>query len=390
MHDPVNAFIKLITVDGSATGPLTGYTFGVKDVYDIAGYVTGCGHPVKAASSSPAENTASAVSALLDAGGQLTGKTHTDEIAYSLMGVNKHYGTPLNSAAPNRVPGGSSSGSAAASAAGLVDFALGGDTGGSVRLPASFCGIFGIRTTHGAINLDQAMPLAPSFDTVGWFAQDSTTFCRVGAAYGMTDKLSLNPRLLRVEGAFKRVGEATNAAISHLVNLAQNFYGVAKNIALTPNISQWRECFQTLQAGEIWSVHGDWITTTNPTFGPGVKERFIMASKVSKASMSAAGNTRNKITAQLRDLMGEDGFLMLPTSPGPAPLKTAGENELNTFRTAALELLCIAGLAGLPQISIPAGTVEGGPVGLSFIGPVGSDRQLLELVRVLDQSIVRQ
>ena len=118
--------------------------------------------------------------ALLDAGARIVGKTHTDEMTYSLNGENAHYGTPVNVNAPGRIPGGSSSGSAAAVAAGLVDFALGSDTGGSVRAPASFCGIYGLRPTHGRISLEGACALAASFDTVGWFARDPALLERVG------------------------------------------------------------------------------------------------------------------------------------------------------------------------------------------------------------------
>ena len=383
MRDTANAFIDMFTLDGATDGVLRGLTFGAKDLFDVAGHITGCGSPDKAAAAAPAAATAPAVAALLDAGGRLVGKTHTDEIAYSLMGVNAHYGTPLNSAAPDRVPGGSSSGSVAAAAAGLVDFALGSDTGGSVRLPASFCGVLGIRTSHGAIDLDLAMPLAPSFDTAGWFARDGAIFARVGAAYGMTATLPARPRLLRASDAFARAGAATGDALAGGVAAAQARFGAAHDIALAADLSAWRECFRVHQAGEIWRVHGDWVTAANPAFGPGVKERFAMAAGITDAAFAAAAARRFEITTHLIDVLGDDGFLLLPTSPGPAPLKSAGEGELDAFRTAALELLCPAGLAGLPQVSLPAGTVDGAPVGLSLIGPPGGDGQLLAMAEAL-------
>ncbi|MEL6997434.1 MAG: amidase family protein, partial [Pseudomonadota bacterium] len=145
MDDTANAFIEIFELEGAADGPLAGLTFCAKDIYDVAGHQTGCGSPDWAASHPIATSHAAPVAALLEAGARLVGKTHTDEIAYSLMGVNAHYGTPINTAAPDRIPGGSSSGSVAAVAAGLVDIGLGSDTGGSVRVPASFCGVFGLR-----------------------------------------------------------------------------------------------------------------------------------------------------------------------------------------------------------------------------------------------------
>ena len=184
LTDTADAFVSTFTVAGAGDGPLSGLTFAAKDIYDVAGHVTGCGNPDWARTHPPAEAHAPAVATLLAAGATLVGKTHTDELAYSLMGANAHYGTPKNTADPRRVPGGSSSGSVAAVAAGLVDIGLGSDTGGSVRLPASFCGVYGLRTTHGLLPLDTAMPLAPSFDTVGWYSSDLGTMTRIAASAG--------------------------------------------------------------------------------------------------------------------------------------------------------------------------------------------------------------
>jgi amidase len=169
MHDPLNAFCRHTHVElaGSGSGRLTGLTFAAKDVFDIAGHRTGNGNPVWLETHPPAERTASAVQRLLDAGARMVGKTHTDDMAYSLNGENVHYGTPVNPVAPGRIPGGSSSGSAAAVAGGLVDFALGTDCGGSVRLLASYCGLYGLRPTHGLAPADGVVPLASSFDAVG-------------------------------------------------------------------------------------------------------------------------------------------------------------------------------------------------------------------------------
>ena len=163
-NDPLHAFTRHthVALDGSGVGPLAGLTMAVKDVYEIAGHRTGNGNPVWLETHPAAEQTASSVQRLLDAGARMVGKTHTDELAYSLNGENRHYGTPTNAKAPGRIPGGSSSGSAAAVSGGLVDFALGTDCGGSVRLPSSYCGIYGIRTSHGLIPADGIIPLAAS------------------------------------------------------------------------------------------------------------------------------------------------------------------------------------------------------------------------------------
>ena len=186
------------------SGPLAGLTLGVKDIFDVAGYVTGCGNPDKAENDPPAAKTAPAVQKLLDAGARFLGKTQTEELAFSLTGQNVHFPHPVNPGAPDRVTGGSSSGSAAAVAGGLADIATGSDTGGSIRAPASFCGLVGLRTTHGAISLDGTMPLAPSFDTFGWFARDIETYVKVGEVLlGATPAAPLQGRVSRASSPFQ-------------------------------------------------------------------------------------------------------------------------------------------------------------------------------------------
>ena len=182
MNDPLGVFCRYthVTHIGSETGSLAGLSLAVKDVFHIKGYRTGAGNPDWLRTHPAVETTAPVVQRLLDAGAHIVGKTHTDELAYSLNGENVHYGTPVNPNAAGRIPGGSSSGSAAAVAGGLVDFAIGTDCGGSVRLPASYCGIFGFRPTHGRIPLDGIVPLASSFDTVGWFTRNARLLEKVG------------------------------------------------------------------------------------------------------------------------------------------------------------------------------------------------------------------
>jgi amidase len=172
--------LNTIELEGSGAGPLAGYSFAAKDVFDIAGVGTGFGHPEWLATHEVPRVTAPAVQKLLEAGANLIGKAQSDELCYSLSGENVHYGTPENAAAPGRIPGGSSSGSAAAVAAGLCDFALGTDCGGSVRIPASYCGLLGIRPGLGQVPADGVLEFAPSFDVVGWFAKTGMLMQRVG------------------------------------------------------------------------------------------------------------------------------------------------------------------------------------------------------------------
>lgn len=168
-------------IKGAAVGPLAGLSAVVKDMYDIAGERMGCGNPDWLASHAPAVRHCPPVQKILDAGATIIGKTICDEFFYSVTGANAHYGTPVNARAWGRLPGGSSVGSASAVGAGVCDFALGSDTGGSVRIPASFNGIYGLRPTHERIEHSGVADMAPSFDVPGWFASTPGVFRNVGA-----------------------------------------------------------------------------------------------------------------------------------------------------------------------------------------------------------------
>lgn len=381
MQDDVNAFVEWFTLEGAATGPLAGRSFGAKDLFDVAGHVTGGGNPEWARTHSAAEGNARAIDTLLGAGATLTGKTHSDELAYSLMGANAHYGTPVNSADPRRVPGGSSSGSAAAVAAGLVDIGLGTDTGGSVRLPASFCGLWGLRTSFGAVPLDGVLPFTRSYDTVGWLTRSGALMAEVAEAFGGAEGPEIRRLLLPVD-IWARAEPACVAAIGPALARLQEHLGPVTPVVLaSQGLETWREVFRICQAGEAWACLGEWISAHQPNFGPGIKERFEMAAAVDAESFAENNRAREGIRAHLRSLLEPGTVLVLPTSPAPAPLLTASEADLNGFRTRALEMLCPAGLAGLPQLSVPAGTVDGGPVGLSLVGAPGQDRQVIALAR---------
>ncbi len=381
--DPVNAFVDLpdVPVANAAQGPLAGVTFAVKDIYDVAGYVTGCGNLEKMGESAPATANAPCVQMLLDAGARFVGKTHTAEIAFSLDGRNTRTGTPTNPAAPGRVPGGSSSGSAAAVAAGLVDTALGSDTGGSVRGPASFCGLIGLRPTQGRIDIGGAMPLAPSLDTVGWFTRDIDLFSRIGAVMLGEDRAGPPlARLLSVEDAFAALMSPAEAeALAPAGAKARGVAGAVGSVTVAPDgLDRWVPVFRTIQGYEAWRAHGAWITERRPDFMPPVRDRFLAASRVTEDEYRAATEHRARIRAQVTALLGDDGMFLLPTLPTVAPRLDDTEEHFEAFRARALSMLCTAGLAGLPQISLPLANIDGLPLGLSLIGPAGRDRALID------------
>jgi amidase len=385
--DPVGAFCAHGRVEraGRPGGPLDGTRFGVKDLFDVAGVPTGAGSPDWLASHAVPTADADVVARLLAAGARLVGKTQTDELAWSLAGQNAHYGTPVNATAPDRIPGGSSSGSAAATAACLVDFAVGSDTGGSVRLPASFCGLYGIRPTWGRISKAGAVPLAPSYDTVGWFARDPALFARVGSVL-LGDAPLLPPfgRLLVAEDLFEAAGDAVRRALAEAVARIAALVGEPEPAVVAGDaLPAWRDSFRLIQSAEAWAAHGDWITTTRPSFGPGVRERFAAAATLDPAEVEEARALRGAVRRHMASLLVPGTVLLLPSAPGVAPRRDADAGVFDALRAAALQLLCPAGHAGLPQVSLPLGRLDGLPLGLSVMGAAGSDEQLLALAERL-------
>ena len=386
---PLNAFLDLrqMPVANAQLGPLAGLRLAVKDIFDVAGYRTGCGNPKRFEEAHAASRTAQTVQMILDAGARFVGKTQTDELAFSLFGQNSHFPFPVNAAAPDRVTGGSSSGSAAAVAGGLADIATGSDTGGSIRAPASFCGLIGLRTSHGRIPLDGAMKLAPSFDTFGWFADDIETYEAVGKLLLGRDPHQHplgRPLSIRWLDAFV-TGPAEAAEYDRMKRLAATVVGepVEVEYAFTSFPDELYWCFRRLQAHEAWQVHGEWILLGERGLGPGVEERFGFGRAIDARTVAAEAERRLAFRAELGELLGSDGFLVLPTVPGAAPSVASAPEQFQAYRERALHLLCLAGLSGFPQITLPLGSVDGAPFGLSLLGPSGSDVALIRLGRKL-------
>ncbi len=362
-----------VTVAGAAEGPLAGLTFAAKDLFDVAGTRSGWGNPDRLAEAPIARATASALLPALAAGATLIGKTHTDELASGMFGENPHYGPPINPRAPDRVPGGSSSGSAAAVAAGLCDFAFGTDTGGSVRVPAAFCGLHGLRTTHGRISTAGVMPMAPSFDTVGWLARDAALLARIGAQY--VAPCVVRPRWLIAEDAFAVCTPEAGAALRR----AAARFGAKPITLYAEGIPHWLDTFRPLQLNELFVTHGTWAGAPGRRLSPLVAERIALAGQVPSEAVAAAWRQREALTARLHDLLGEDGVILLPTAHDVPPRVGAPVADQIAFRDRTLALTCAASLCRLPQLAFPAGTLAGLPIGLSLIGPPMGDGLLLAI-----------
>lgn len=384
--DRFNAFIQYGEpfIEGAKDKSLSNLSFGIKDIFDIAGFSTAFGSPDWLNTHPIPDKTAPVVLDLIQNGATLVGKTHTDELTYSILGINAHYGTPINPVSPDRVPGGSSSGSAVAVAGKLVDFTIGSDTGGSVRAPASFCGIYGIRPTHGRISLENARPLAKSFDTLGWFARDPKILFKVGKSLLKKEVVSSydGVEIILPEQAWDIIPKDLRLSVLKKIHEIFANYKLTTSLPSALNLNSWAETFRTIQAGEIWQEHGAWASSHLENFGPGIKDRFLLASKINANAMLKAEEARKKIQSSL-DLMLSNKLLLIPTVANVAPLLNSTQTQLEEFRQKSFQLLCIAGLGGLPQITLPVITTSKGSFGVSLIGAKDTDMDLLSLVKDL-------
>ncbi|WP_026702648.1 amidase [Salibacterium aidingense] len=376
-----NAYIDKDTVRTPlGKGVLSGRTFSIKDVIAVEGVANGAGNPDWLRTARPALDDAPVVTALRRQGAELQGRTITDEMMYSLNGENYHYGTPQNPKAPDRIPGGSSSGSASAVAGGCVDFALGTDTGGSVRIPAAYCGLYGFRPTHGALPIEGVIPLAKSFDTIGWMAEEPKLMKKIGDA--LLDDFHAGPGLRRVvipEEPWELLDPELQSVYSPLLStISSQAETVEQKTLTTGGLKAWAETFRTMQAMEIWQEHGEWIQQENPGFGPDIAQRFSWAATLDQNRYSQLVNLREQIQSYLSSFLKNDTILVLPTTPGPAPIRNQSLEEMNDRRAKTMQLTSIAGLGGLPQLTVPVSGAKEAPAGISLIAGRFQDKHLLK------------
>ncbi len=388
--DTCNAFVpgEMITVGPNRRGKLSSLTFAVKELYDVKGFVTGAGNTHWKNTHPLAQATAPSIEMLLNEGATLAGKTISDEMAFSLDGENVHYGTPLNSKCPDRIPGGSSSGSASAVAGGLVDFALGTDTAGSVRIPASYCGIYGFRPTHGAVSLEGVHPMAPSFDVAGWFARTPDVLAKVGSVLLDIEipEFKAN-RFVVARDLFDtkdlRVASEYDAFIQRLSELPVEIVEAELG---KPDFSTWIEALRNIQWWELNQAHGEWISRNLGTFGEEIRGRLEKISSVTRNDMEEKRSARKQLIRQIENIISPGTIVVFPTAPGVAPLKGRSIDEARAARINTMRHTCIATVAGLPQVSMPLIEKDGCPIGISFLGAQGQDGQLLAAAQVFGKS----
>ncbi len=390
-----NAFLETFTLEPTASGSLDGLTFGVKDLIDVAGHKTSWGSPSWRDAHAKASVNAVCVDQLLNAGATCKGKTATDEFTFGLTGENHFFGTALNPKAPDRAPGGSSSGSASAVACGLVDFAVGSDTGGSVRVPASNCGVYGWRPTHGLISVAGVNAFAPTYDTIGILARDAEILCKTAGVLIASD-IPTDPEEIGtihlIKEAFELADENVRQAMVEPVNkLKEMFSGKIRETSMreidgdfgAPGLQRWYECYYPLQWAEIWSNLGAWLTDNKPELGPRTKMNFELTKTLDRKSINATARQRETFFQRVSGVLGPFDLLCIPTTPALAPIK----NSLSLDRTKGdyyprtLTMTSISGIARLPQVTMPLAEVDGVPIGLSLLAKCNMDAYLMAMVR---------
>ncbi|WP_402464473.1 AtzH-like domain-containing protein [Isoptericola aurantiacus] len=386
-------------LQGAWEGPLAGLTVAVKDLFAIQGYRIGAGNPTYLDGARRESSTAPAVSDLLRGGASLRGIARTDELAYSIAGDNAHYGTPPNGALPGALPGGSSSGPASAVATGQAEVALATDTAGSVRVPASYQGLWGLRTTHGLVPRQGMLPLAQSFDTVGWLTRDGDTLQRVADWCLSYDGSESTESVYGESGRDLPWRFAVPSELLAVVepDTREAFDGFLAALAARPDAPRVDQvsigdpeeilaAFRTVQGAEAWRNDGAWVQEHPGALGPAVAARFRAAARVTAQDEAAARSALAPLGERVRGLVA-DAVLLLPTVPGPAPLRTSGGERVDAVRTATLQLTAPAAVAGLPALSAPLLTVGSllgpAPVGVCLVARADTDIALVRLARRL-------
>jgi amidase len=366
-------------------GPGGGPTVAVKDLVDVAGVPTTAGCRAVADTASPATADAACVRAVRAGGGRIVGKTALHELAFGVTGENPWYGTPPNPLDPTRVPGGSSSGSAVAVATGEADFAIGSDTGGSIRIPAACCGVVGLKTTSGSLSLDGVRPLAPSFDTIGPLAATvagvrSGYEMLAGAAGASGTQNGVEPRLIRVRG-LENVDEEVDSAVDASLRAA----GIEFEEVV---LGSWGKAFgahRVVLAAEAYEVDGYLLDPpTREGVGEDVRAKLERGAGLDTGEVEAARQTGDEFRQDLEALLGDAGVLALPTIPCPPPLLGAPWERL-VWLTAPVNLAGLPALA-LP-IPLPPAVWTGARASLQLVGPPGSEWQLLDLGERIEERV---
>lgn len=393
-YDPLYAFVREnhIAISGSGQGMLAGLTFAAKDVFKILGSTYSNGHPEWLRTHGPDDFTSSTIVKLLDEGADLVGKTVCDELCFSISGENWNYGSPLNAHDIRRLAGGSSSGSGVATAAGYVDFALGSDCLGSVRVPASYNGVFGARPSYKRVPSDGEAPYCASMDVLGYMANSPDVFRKVSKVLLGEDSTKVEfKKLLIAKDCFDVVNPNVYKDLKPAIDHIGKHLAAVEEVVVSPEgLDKWIKVFQLVQGYEVWESYGGWISKYRPRLSRGPKERLEWVSTITRKQYKEAFARKEEISQQIRELVSTDGILCLPTAASIAPLRSSPLEEINATRLLSTYLLCISPLSGIPQFTLPMILSEGVPLGLSLFGAFGSDLALAEFSATVVESFLNK
>ncbi|XP_034903036.1 outer envelope protein 64, mitochondrial isoform X1 [Populus alba] len=402
----------------AAKQTLAGLTFAINDIFELEDYVTGFGNPDWARTHEAAEKTAVTVTALLKNGAVCVGQTVMGELGFGVSGENMHYGTPINPEMPAHVPGGSSSGSAVAVAAGLVDFALGTDTIGCIRIPAAFCGLLSFRPSHGAVSTIGVLPNSQSLDTVGWLARDPSILLRVG--HTVLKLNTVEPRrarhLIFADDLFQLSKVPKQKAEGVISKAFENLSGYqpqqhinfGQHISLNvPSLKGFRDQSTKLQNGisnlkalcsamvslqrhEFKTNHEDWVKSVEPKLASDVSDNVLTAINTTHENIKALYDIRKELRACMQILLKDNGILVIPTIADPPSKLNSKKRDTVESHNRALILSSIASMSGCCQVTIPLGKNDGCPISVSFITFHGGDKFLLDTVLDMYSSLKEQ
>ena len=372
---------------GIDPGPLAGVPFAVKDLYDVAGLPTTAGAKMRV-SAPPATRDAVVVKRITDAGAVLVGTLNMDEYAYGFATVNPHFGTTRNPHDVTRLAGGSSGGSAAAVAAGLVPFSLGSDTNGSVRVPAALCGLWGIRPADGAIPVGGTFPLAEIFDTVGPFTR---SVAELELVYELMSAAPLaqsksTPRIAKLGGWFARnasseVLDALDKVMSHL--------GVNRTVEL-PEAETARSASYLITAAQGGTLHLETMRTRAMEYDPAIRDRLLAGAILPAALYQKAIDFRSYFRESIQEVFKHVDILIAPTTPVVAPRIDQATMLIDGQQASARANLGIytqpLSVAGIPVASAPFHVKSGMPIGIQFATAPGREAVLFHLLRTLEHA----
>ncbi|MBV8961744.1 MAG: amidase [Hyphomicrobiales bacterium] len=381
---------------GRELGALDGRIVTIKDLFDVKGEPTRAGSKIHVASP-PATQDAPIVRRLRAAGAVIIAKTNMTEFAFSAMGINPHHGTPGNPADRSRVPGGSSSGAAVAAADAMCDIAIGTDTGGSCRIPASFCGVVGYKPTARLVPKEGAFPLSYTLDSIGPLAPSVADCARaheVMAGHEASAPIPLGPAGLRLGILMGPLLAELDEPVSRAFDAAQQRLGAAG-----ARLSEFRTSrLAELQAAnakggfspaEALSIHAAYFDTRKNDFDPRVWQRIAAARSMSASEYVHLARERLRLIAALDEEMQTVDALILPTTPDVAPkIAEANANDEAFFAHNArgLRNTAFVNFFDLCAISLPMPT-GGLPAGLQIVARGGEDRKLFAIATALETAL---